>query len=383
MAKNIVFCADGTWNGIDGDGDQQPDQDVSNVFKLFANLLGTDVPQPGVDGDVERERVALDEAGSMVQVAKYLHGVGDSRKPFIAFLGGALGVGLIRRIVRGYTFISRNYQPGDRISIVGFSRGAYTARAVAGLIAAKGLLNPGRFDLNDKEKAYHLGLDVWLDYRRGLADEGETWLAAVKAVLLGPLALFASAPKPADMIRDVPIQAVGVWDTVGSLGVPVMVAGKNIDLFRFASTVLSTKVQHGFHALSLDEQRKNFEPTLWNARAGVEQILFPGAHADVGGGYPGGEESRLSDGALAWMQDKLSTVGVRFAAAPTYPPAPAANGPAHQPWMHPPFDLLPHQLRTFPQGLPLHPSVSAREAAGPVRPDPSAPPVPYAPANRP
>src|ERR1700676_2203471 len=146
MPKNIVFCADGTWNGpSEVTGVSVTDTDdtagevqttvgnVTNVFKLFSNLPGH-VTIETLGSRLEQERVATDDTGTPLQVAKYLHGVGDSMNPIIKLLGGAFGVGIIARIVRGYTFISRNYSPGDAIYIVGFSRGAYTARALAGMI---------------------------------------------------------------------------------------------------------------------------------------------------------------------------------------------------------------------------------------------------------
>ena len=105
----------------------------------------------------------------MLQASKYLHGVGDSDNFLVKALGGTLGAGLVTRIVRGYTFISRNYAQGDKIFIVGFSRGAYTARALAGVIAAKGLLDATRVDLTEKETAYRLGAAVWYAYRHSAA----------------------------------------------------------------------------------------------------------------------------------------------------------------------------------------------------------------------
>ena len=101
--------------------------------------------------------------GQTQQIAKYLHGVGDSRNPIIKLLGGAFGVGVIARVVRGYTFISRNYVPGANIIIVGFSRGAYTARALAGLIVSQGLLAASL--TQDKELAYRRGAEAWYRYR--------------------------------------------------------------------------------------------------------------------------------------------------------------------------------------------------------------------------
>src|SRR5262249_58479478 len=128
MAKNIVFCADGTWNGP-GQSDTKPaERQWTNVFKIFLNLDGSDAARTALFADEQERELVVD--GNLVQIAKYLHGVGDSENFVVRALGGGLGEGLIARIVRGYTFISRNYEAGDKIYIIGFSRGAYTARAL-------------------------------------------------------------------------------------------------------------------------------------------------------------------------------------------------------------------------------------------------------------
>ena len=94
--------------------------------------------------------------------------------------GGSVGAGLIARIVRGYTFISRNYVQGDAVYIIGFSRGAYTARALAGMIAAKGLLDATKIDLTDKESAYRLGAAVWVAYRKVALRSSTGWFARLR-----------------------------------------------------------------------------------------------------------------------------------------------------------------------------------------------------------
>src|SRR5262245_36758687 len=163
MAKQIVFCADGTWNGpgdaagttdIDSASPQDPvvNDEVTNVVKLFVNLRGQVTAESQALKN-ETEMVCKDAAGNVIQVAKYLHGVGDSKNTVSKVLGGVFGVGVVSRIVRGYTFISRHYEPGDSIHIVGFSRGAYTARALAGMIAKVGLLNSKNYNVNDKDEA--------------------------------------------------------------------------------------------------------------------------------------------------------------------------------------------------------------------------------------
>src|SRR6266566_2795462 len=153
-------------------------------------------------------------------------------------------------------------------------------------------------------------------------------------------------------------EAVAVWDTVGALGIPVYNERLiRLDVFRFADTKLSANVRNGRHAIAVDEERTDFSPTLWDDRERVVQVLFPGAHADVGGGYPlAGGQSGLSDGALKWMLDELTALGVRFSDTPTVVPNPDPSGAAHQPWAHLPFSKLPHGSRTFPRSVTHPPS---------------------------
>jgi len=378
MAKNLVFCADGTWNGPGEDEQGARTGNTTNVFKLFGNLEGIDSPDSIRFAD-EQERQALDAAGQPVQLAKYLHGVGDSGNPLVKFLGGAFGAGLIARVVRGYTFLSRNYTAGDRIYLAGFSRGSYTARALAGLVAGQGLMDAGKLDLSDKEAAYRWGSAVWYRHQRSLQCAFMGRLESFVADLPG----FFSLPPSADQMLEAPLRAVGVWDTVGAMGIPAFASDhERLDLFRFADTRLSPKVACGLHAVSVDEARQDFAPTLWEPDPRIVQALFPGAHADVGGGYPvANGESGLSDGAFAWMCARLAEQGLRFAAAPVTVAVPAATGPAHRPWAQFPWTHLPTGPRMFPAGLRLHRSVLDRMAGGPVAPDPGAALEVYAPGN--
>src|SRR3954447_6521987 len=156
MSKNIVFCADGTWNHPSEPEDHSPDGADTNVYKTFLKLEG-ELDADSIKFANEQEKTLSAADRSIEQVAKYLHGVGDSRNFLVRILGGAVGAGLIARVVRGYTFVSRNYEKGDRIYLIGFSRGAYTARALAGLISAKGLLPTDIAKKSDKEGAYRAG----------------------------------------------------------------------------------------------------------------------------------------------------------------------------------------------------------------------------------
>jgi uncharacterized protein (DUF2235 family) len=355
MSKQIVFCADGTWNGpgeastadIDAAEPQDPvaEGNVTNVVKLFVNLRGQVTAETQALQN-ETEMVCKDAAGNTTQVCKYLHGVGDSKNPVIKVLGGVFGVGVIARIVRGYTFISRNYAPGDSIHITGFSRGAYTARALAGMIARVGLLNNKAFDANDKEEAYRRGFEAWVKARDiSFQNSGPLSEVLNTVAKLAEGVITRVALKPEDFIAGIRIRSVGVWDTVGSLGVPDYIKGSRRDLFTFVDNDLSPLVDHGFHAMALDEERLDFPVDRWNADSRIEEVWFVGAHSDVGGGYPA-SECGLSDIALGWMMEKLQSVGVLLADPLVHKPdlTPCNQG-YHTPWTAPPFNIAPSQRK--------------------------------------
>lgn len=389
MAYNIVFCADGTWNNPYQDGNSDHSVDPTNVYKLFLRLDGTLSPDSLRNADEQEKELTKD--GATRQISKYIHGVGDSRNPFIKLMGGAFGAGVISRIVRGYTFISRNYEPGTNIFIIGFSRGAYTARALAGLIASQGLL--ASHITQDKELAYRCGTQAWYRYRKATISNPFSLAHLAEIVVNLPAFVSNSSLKAADLVPVDRISSVAVWDTVGAMGFPDHTDnGNHVDAFKFADTKLSPKVQRGFHAVALDEQRNDFTPTLWDdpwddPSPNVTQVLFPGAHADVGGGYPtANDESGLSDGALEWMIEQLTDVDVIFSNPSLYFVKPNPTGKAHKPWVHHPWSLLPNSsfgLRQFPKGMQKHLSIAARMTAGNVVAEPGDPPGPYQPVNLP
>ena len=383
MSKHIIFCADGTWNNPKQDGNDDKSPDPTNVYKLFMALEG-DVSMASLLDANEQEK-ALKENDIPVQVAKYIHGVGDHRNKLVRALAGAVGAGVISRVVRGYTFISRNYEPDDHIHIVGFSRGAYTARALAGMIASQGLL--AKPLTADKETAYRKGSEVWYRYRKASLGKPSALAHLAEVVSNLPAFLSQNSLRDQDLIPVAQVATVGVWDTVGAMGVPEFSAdGQRVDAFRFADTRLSAKVGRGLHAVALDEIRHDFGPTLWDAANNVTQVLFPGAHSDVGGGYPmTNNESGLSDNALQWMIDGLSENGVRFSDATPFPIKPDAAGAAHKPWKHFPFNVptLLLKPRQFPAGMPVDPTITERMAASNVITEPGEAPAPYAPVNLP
>ena len=379
MDKNVVFLADGTWNSPDQDEDSDGSPDYTNVYKLFLTLAGTD---PAGSLRLQREQEKEQRADGIVQIAKYIHGVGDSSNAITRIVGGVFGAGIISRVVRGYTFISRNYEPGAHICIVGFSRGAYTARALAGLIVSQGLL--GRHITRDKELAYRCGKEAWYRYRAAGKTKPNFFARAAEA-LANPRELFTrDVLKNSDLMPIERIASVGVWDTVGSMGIPDYKKNARLDEFKFANTQLSTKVAGGFHAVALDEQRVDFTPTLWDTAPNVTQVLFPGAHADVGGGYPNDPaESGLSNVPLRWMIEMLKKTGVRFEQDEVKAFVPNAAATAHKPWAHSPWQILPKRNRAFPKGLIEHPSILERMSAASVIAEPGEAPAPYRPSNRP
>ncbi len=389
MAKTIILCADGTWNGPAADSKVSPVEEatsegelnlgaVTNVAKLFTNLAG-DVTPETLALQNEQEKVLRDAQRRPLQVAKYLHGVGDSRNPVVRVLGGTMGAGLINRIVRGYTFISREWDTGDDIHIVGFSRGAYTARALAGMIAAVGLLDRTRYDPDDRLGSYALGTAAWFKSKQATVSAG--FLSALANDLLNDVATVGSVRLTNDdLVPNVPIKSVAVWDTVGSMGIPEYTEAGRSDVLQFTDQNLSPKVERGFHAMAIDELRRDFPITPWKARGGVEQVWFVGAHSDVGGGYPT-SECYLSDVALSWMMEKLRTVGVTYTTPLAYVPKPQIlGGPFHTPWTKPPFNVLkPDTPRQVNATDVLHASVRDRWNA-PV-PPPYRPPSMQAFAN--
>ncbi len=204
---------------------------------------------------------------------------------------GATGTGITENIAQAYAEVARQYRPGDRIYLIGFSRGAYTARCVAGAIARCGLLKAEHHRYADE--VIHL-------YRRRQNPE-------------------AAVPIPDDMIHprgSVTVEFLGLFDTVASLGVPLwgwwfraLPHWEN----RGLSTDPTNICRHIYHAMAMDERRSQFFPTAFThptrGTTTLEQVWFRGAHADVGGGY---EETGLSDIALGWMVEAAKRHGLEF-----------------------------------------------------------------------
>lgn len=261
MRKRLVFCSDGTWQNAD-----QPFP--TNVAKI-ANAVSA----VGSDG--------------MIQIVRYDEGVGNGN--FLARIGGgAFGKGLEKNVRDGYRFLINNYQEEDQIFLFGFSRGAFTVRSLAGMIRNSGLLRKRHADRFGEAFDLYLDRDVHPDdpqaveFRRRHSHQPD-------------------------------IHFIGVWDTVGSRGIPLRTLNWiTKEKYRFHDVELSGSVKNAFHALAIDERRGPFEATLWSndPKPGqrLEQVWFAGTHSNVGGGEQ--RDAGLSDITLGWMLDKAESCGL-------------------------------------------------------------------------
>ncbi|MCK1496993.1 DUF2235 domain-containing protein [Bradyrhizobium sp. 188] len=277
--KRLAVYLDGTWNSVDSN---------TNVWRMRALTAAK----------------SRDDKPQLVYYSVGVNGV----------LGGMLGQGLDDNIRLAYEWLIENYNDGDEIFIFGFSRGAYTARALAGLIAIDGILKAGspigvaelfeRYRKGDEETIWKLR-EMQSSGDAAKLSEQERWLLKYSL--------------PAD------VKMIGVWDTVGSVGLAAgNIAGISRSQFDYLQIGLRIHILNGYHALAIDEHRKDFVPTLWTVRhpkdpkaviaqprplSVVEQRWFAGAHANVGGGY---ETDLLNQAPLRWLMRKAETNGLAF-----------------------------------------------------------------------
>ena len=312
MSKRIVFCADGTWDAPAA---------KTNVYVIYNALT-----------------VSAD------QMTFYDDGIGAGASGLSRLLEGAFGEGLFQKIQDGYTKIAHVYEAGDQIYLFGFSRGAYTARSLAGMIANCGLPT-GSFTDNCVAQAFAAYRDP-----------------ANRAAILASLGSCGLAQTP--------IQMIGVWDTVGSLGIPAIFGDINETQYGFLDTSLHPNVKSAYQALAIDEQRAQFPATLWTgdpaAGQTIRQVWFSGCHGDVGGGTAQGgpvdANTRLCDITLGWMMVQAQAQGLTFNAPAIAPyasafPAKYALDAINQSWT--PIYGPPHQ-RAIAAGSLIANSVALR-----------------------
>lgn len=347
--RNLIVCCDGTWNTPDQEHDGVPTP--SNVTRLF-NCLAP-----------------RDPAGN--EQLKYYHpGVGSEGNWWERVAGGSVGIGLTHNILSAYKWLGVNYRTGDRIFLFGFSRGAYTARSLGGMITTCGLLDltavPAEQVWGRVEKACEQG------YRK--KKPVSSWGKGLSFHLTGGTGGNAE------------VFFIGVWETVGALGIPndmgLLNLLDNSSKYEFHDTSLSERVRHARHAVALDEQRASFAPTLWtnlDKHPSVRQVWFPGVHCDLGGGYL---EKGLSDGALKWMIDEASVkdIGLAFHSGMVAQIAPSAQDVLHDSCTGV-FRILPTQPRSLPRldqanAAILHKSVFERMDTPPLAQAPYRPMTP-------
>lgn len=340
--KRLVVCCDGTWNTPEQEQYDRPSP--SNVVRLH--------------------NAVAKEDGRGTRQEKYYHtGVGTEGSLAARTVGGMWGEGLDKNIESAYAWLASNYEDGDAVYLFGFSRGAYTVRALGGALEAVGL--PDLRGVGPSESWTRVNTAVRLGYReqprRMRTEWGGQW-----------------PWRPV-----VPVQFIGVWDTVGALGIPDDMALMNLldqsAKWRFLDTKLGSHVKKARHALAIDETRASFTPTLWTDEKGapiyrdgdrIVQLWFPGVHSDVGGGYP---DSGLSDIALEWMMTEASRAeepngGLAFSDSMRAQLRPDPRGVLHDS-VAGVFKALRTRPRNIPElrdGGPFHPGALDRQQNPPI-----------------
>jgi uncharacterized protein (DUF2235 family) len=291
--RNLIVLSDGT-------GNSSAKLFKTNVWRLYEAL---DLKCPD-------------------QLALYDDGVGTAALAPLAVLGGAFGWGLKRNVLDLYTFLCRNYRDGDRIFAFGFSRGAFTARVVAALVAHEGLVDAS-YSAAEIERLAKWAYRSYRD-KRFRGTRAVRALRVVRNVLYRALdkvrgrTLYEQAAR-----RRVGIDFLGLWDTVAAYGLPLEELTRGWDQWVWPLTPADHSLHDGIrcarHALSLNDERQTFFPLLIDEHGQppaastdeerITQVWFAGVHADVGGGYP---DDALALTPLLWMASEAKKRGLRF-----------------------------------------------------------------------
>lgn len=260
MPKSIVVCIDGTNN--------DPTNGRTNVSRFF-RMLDKTAPeqigyyQPGV-GTLDPDN----PSGPIKQAIRRIWDLATA--------------GFFRRhVTSAYRYLMQVYEPGDKVFLIGFSRGAYTCRVLAGMLHKVGLLHRGQEEMLPF---------AWEIYRATQNDESAGRFRHYYA-------------------RSIEIEFVGVWDTVSSIG-------SRLRPKVFPSTFENSSVRNFRHAIALDERRAAYGTNLLTAKPAkkqtIKQVWFAGVHADIGGGYTGDKSPGLGAIPLAWMIREARAAGLRF-----------------------------------------------------------------------
>ncbi|KAF2469866.1 uncharacterized protein BDR25DRAFT_394200 [Lindgomyces ingoldianus] len=285
--KKLIACCDGTWMNSD---------------KGF--VKGSLFSGPG----------HLQTPSNVTRIGRAILPEDRNHHPQIVYYQSGIGSGntTIERLV-AYSFLANNYTHGDSIFLLGFSRGAFTARSIGGLIGGVGLLT------KDGLPWFYLIFKDWEnagvpEYKPLIQDFiPNFYIASPPHDIVNYLNSYRAELIKRNLTREVSIQAIGVWDTVGALGIPTPKLFQKIGLpdflheYKFLDTTIDNHVKYAFHALALDEQRASYSPTIWERPPGcttvLKQVWFPGVHSNVGGSY---DDTGIADITLAWMMSNLA-----------------------------------------------------------------------------
>jgi uncharacterized protein (DUF2235 family) len=342
--KKIVVCLDGTGNQI---GSSEP----TNVAKIFQML---DLRDP------------------KVQIAYYDPGVGTLPASsargrvgrFTSVLGQlAFGNGLQTNLTQAYTWLMHHYQPNDQIYVFGFSRGAYTARALTGMLTRPGLLRPGSENLVEYAVGEYVNNRTIDDrVKKGIQNFADAFCWGTEKI-----PLFPEWPEPALFHEDwhcVPVEYLGVWDTVKATGF------LQFGDLQWPFTRNLRNVRRARHAVSIDERRLPYREYLAKPSSHLEEVWFAGVHSDVGGTFEDPEEKpRLSTIPLKWIADAVvGELSLREDAYQKYCTVSEDNalGQIHK--MGRLWSLAGVRHRPRPENAILHASVARRQKSTPSYP---------------
>lgn len=319
LPKKLIVCCDGTWMDADSgwvkgkNGHSGYPQTPSNVTRIARAMKDQD--------DAHHQQIVYYQSGIGTGIGLYDH-----------LVGGGTGAGLSENIREAYAFLVSNYseheklkQP-DSIFLLGFSRGAFTARSIGGFIGAVGILKkvtmPFFYEIfqdwanagNPKHPPRFFGTYYKLNPELekvqpapefiGKKDKINEYMQSYREILLS-----------LNLTQEVNVKCIGVWDTVGALGIPINPILQRllpflpsfIREYRWFDTTIDDHIENAFQALGLDERRFPYSPAVWerpdNGRTNLKQTWFAGAHSNVGGSYT---DQGMADIALVWMMDQLT-----------------------------------------------------------------------------
>jgi len=286
--KRIIVACDGTWVNAARNSTKDSDNIPTNVTRLS-------------------RAIKRQSSDGIPQIVYYHYGVGTQGGIVDRIYGGVTGEGLSENVREGYSFIAANYEPGDEIFLIGFSRGAFTARAIAGLIDQIGILTRAGIpylaeifrDVQHRHDPEYKPKNPNIPFRNKPSTDSPRYNEELRRRGL--------------TVLGVRIRAVGVWETVGSLGTPRIGWLEKVGLqssatkrMSFYDTHLSNCIENAFQALGLDERRASFSPSVWEKtpenKTRLRQVWFPGVHSNIGGGY---SDQELANITLAWMVSQL------------------------------------------------------------------------------